>query len=69
MTAKGKATKGRNVEKLFYLRKKTLMIMNLYLAVLHLLKKYVMLFQAKEPLMHKLHDQQISSLVLLSPSA
>lgn len=58
MTAEGKARKGRIVEKLFYLRKKTLMIMNLYSAVLPLLKKYVMLFQAKEPLMHKLHDQQ-----------
>ena len=34
------------------------MILHFYIAALPLLKKYVCLFQTKEPLIHKIYDEQ-----------
>ena len=45
-------------DRLFRERKTTFMIMSVYTAVLPILKKYVMLFQMTEPLVHMLHDKQ-----------
>lgn len=57
-TAEGKARKDRIVSKLFFHRRKTLLVLNFFIAALPLLKKYVCLFQTKEPMIHKLHDEQ-----------
>lgn len=58
MTDDGKKRKERITEKLFHFRRKTLMILHFYIAALPLLKKYVCLFQSKEPLIHKVYDEQ-----------
>ena len=58
MTDDGKKRKDRITEKLFYCRRKTLMTVHFYVAALPLLKKYVCLFQTKEPLIHKVYDEQ-----------
>ena len=55
--------KMRIIERLFVQRKRTMLILNLYKSVLPLLKKYVLLFEMKKPLIHKLHDQQIELLL------
>lgn len=38
--------------------KKTLLELHFYSAVLPMLKQYVLLFQSKDPKIHKLHDEQ-----------
>ena len=38
--------------------KKTLLQLHFYVATLPVLKEYVLLFQSKDPLVHKLHDSQ-----------
>lgn len=38
--------------------KKTLLELHFYAAVLPMLKHYVLLFQSKDPKVHKLHDEQ-----------
>ena len=62
MTPDGKERKDRILERLFIQRKKTLLIMSFYRSVMPLLKRYVLIFQSKEPLIHKLHDEQIQVL-------
>lgn len=54
----GKKRKNRIADKLIIHNKKTMLIMHLYMSVLPLLKEYICLFQAKEPLVHLLHNKQ-----------
>lgn len=54
----GKKRKLRLVDKLFYQRDKTLLTMNMYLSVLPMFKSFVLMFERKEPMVHRLHDEQ-----------
>ena len=58
LTEDGKARKQRIFEKVIYKWPQTKMIMEFYQSVLPMLKSYVCLFQMKQPLVHKLHDEQ-----------
>ncbi|MEL7307925.1 MAG: hypothetical protein AAGK05_08660, partial [Pseudomonadota bacterium] len=57
----GKARRERIVEKLFYKSDKTYLHLNLYIGVLSVLKEYVMFFQKKTVIIHKLHDMQMQT--------
>lgn len=57
-TKDGKDRKARLAEKCFDLRISTLVILYIFTSVLPCLKKYVMFFEKKEPMMHRFHDQQ-----------
>ena len=61
MTDKGKLRKKRIVEKIFFSCPKTLLHLSLYQSVLPIMKSYVMVFQRKETLIHKLHDNQLET--------
>ena len=58
MTDDGKNRKMRVLQRMFDSRRKTRILMHFYLASLPLLKKYVCLFESKQPQIHLLHDQQ-----------
>lgn len=58
MTDDGQNRKKRIFEKLFFYRKQTMLTVHFYSAVLPQLKQYVMLFQTKEPLIHKVYYEQ-----------
>lgn len=58
LTNDGKKRKERIFSKLYYFRKKLQLIMHFYTSVFPLLKKYVCLFQMKEPMIHKLYEEQ-----------
>ena len=58
MTPDGCARKKNITEKLFHLKLTTDMILDLYLAVLPLLKQYVVFFERAEPSIHLLLDEQ-----------
>ena len=60
MTSVGKERKQRIVGRLFYHRDDTLLQLKLFMDSLALLKEFVMLFQSIAPLIHVLHDQQLS---------
>jgi hypothetical protein len=60
MTEKGKERKQRIIEKLYFQPKKTDLHLDLYVTVLQVLKEYVMVFQATDVRIHKLHDEQLS---------
>jgi len=62
MTKDGKLRKERIVGKLFDERKKTRMLLGLYMSALNILKEYVIIFQSKEPMVHVLHDKQMQLL-------
>ena len=57
MTEDGKKRKQRVVERLFFEKKRTRLTMHFYSATLPMLKEFVVLFQAKQPLVHLLHDK------------
>jgi hypothetical protein len=57
MTTDGKNRKGRLIDRILYQRKKSRLCLEVYVAVLPLLKKYVLLFETKAPMIHKLHDE------------
>ena len=59
MTDKGKSRKKRIVEKVFFSYPTTQLQLSVYINVLPILKTYVMVFQKKETLIHKLHDNQL----------
>ncbi len=61
MTDKGKARKVRIYQKILFQREKTDMVISVYISVLPLLKEYVMVFQGKKTLCHKLHDKQMQT--------
>ena len=55
MTKDGKARKERIIDKLFYERRKTNMLISSYTAGFEILKEYTVLFQDKDPMIHILH--------------
>lgn len=57
-TDEGKKRKSRIVRKVLYEERKTKLELNFFVSVLPLLKDYVLLFQTKNPMIHKLHDEQ-----------
>ncbi|XP_076354683.1 uncharacterized protein LOC143249156 [Tachypleus tridentatus] len=61
MTEQGKARKVRIVEKILFHREKTDLLTSVYLGVLPILKEYVMVFQGKKTMCHKLHDMQMKT--------
>ncbi|KAJ8300689.1 hypothetical protein KUTeg_022208 [Tegillarca granosa] len=58
MTDDGKKRKESVCLKIFKHRRYTKLISNLYISVLPLFKKYVMLFEMKEPAIHTLYEEQ-----------
>ncbi|KAK6196348.1 hypothetical protein SNE40_001589 [Patella caerulea] len=58
MTQDGKNRKQRIAEKVIIMSQKTSLISSFYMAVLRLLKDYVLLFQKTSTLIHILHDKQ-----------
>ncbi|XP_053397560.1 uncharacterized protein LOC128556423 [Mercenaria mercenaria] len=58
MTDDGKRRKAIIVEKVLYQDRKTFLILNFYTSVLPLLKRYLLLFQSTEPMIHLIHDKQ-----------
>lgn len=58
MTEAGRYRKERIVNKLFHQESKTQLLLFLYIAVFPMLKGYVMLFQSRRPLVHRLHERQ-----------
>lgn len=57
LTVQGLARKKRIVHKLFHLYQLTILYIELYVAVLPSFKSFVLIFEQKEPLVHKLHDE------------
>ena len=57
LTDDGKTRKARIVEKVLYKSKQSQLTMSFYQSALPILKKYVCLFQSKEPLIHLVHDK------------
>ena len=60
--ADGRARKSKIVNALFYQRKYFLAVVCFYLAVFAQLQQYVLLFQKKEPMIHRLHDELLDLL-------
>ncbi|XP_052234163.1 uncharacterized protein LOC127846705 isoform X2 [Dreissena polymorpha] len=58
MTKDGQARKQRIIERLLERNTKTDLVLNFYVSVLPMLKSYIVLFETKEPLIHKLIDKQ-----------
>ena len=58
LTPEGRKRKDRIVDKIIYKEKETRLTLNFYVAVLPLLKEYVLLFQNRRPLVHRLHERQ-----------
>ncbi|KAK6189782.1 hypothetical protein SNE40_001776 [Patella caerulea] len=61
LTDDGKKRKERIVEKVLIQSKKTTLQLHFYIAALPILQKYVKVFQSKEIMIHRLHDQQLES--------
>ena len=59
MTDDGKARKERIVEKILIQEKRMKLVLNFYVSVLAMLKRYVCVFQGSQTLVHKLHDKQL----------
>ena len=60
MTPAGKQRKERIVKKLFFTKDDTLLQLKFFSSSLPLLKEFVLLFQRQDPLIHVLHDEQVS---------
>lgn len=60
VTAKGRQRKDRILDHLFIEKKRTLLQLGFYQASMLKLKQFVLKFQKKEPLIHQLHDEQLS---------
>ena len=60
LTKAGKERKERIVEKLLFNRKKTEIQLNFYVTILPLFKSFVLVFEQKEPMMHRIHDELTS---------
>ena len=61
LTEDGRDRKQRIVEKLIY-KHKSLLISNSYTTILPLFKSMVLVFEQKEPHVHKLHDMMVNNL-------
>ena len=59
LTKEGNERKGRIVEALFYYRNETLLHLNLYIEILPIFKSFVLTFEQKEPLIHRIFDEQV----------
>lgn len=59
MTPAGKQRKERIFQKIWHTEQATKLRMNFYIGILAQLTEYVKVFQGKETLVHKLHDQQL----------
>ena len=57
LTEAGKERKGRIVDRLFYQRHTTELHLNLYTYILPLIKSFVLIFEQKEPMVHRYHDE------------
>ncbi|KAK9976852.1 hypothetical protein ABG768_018673 [Culter alburnus] len=57
-TNEGKMRKARIYKKVFFEEKRTLLELHFYASLLPMLKQYTLLFQCKEPKIHRLHDEQ-----------
>ena len=55
LTDEGKERKGKIVTKLFYEKSTLLLNSNLFMSVLPLFKSFILTFEQKEPLIHRLH--------------
>ena len=62
LTEDGKDRKQRIIEKLIYKHKSLILISNCYLTILPLFKSMVLVFEQKEPQVHKLHDMMVNNL-------
>ena len=62
LTEDGKCRKQRIREKLIYKHKSLLLISNSYTTILPLFKSMVLVFEQKEPQVHKLHDMMVNNL-------
>ena len=62
LTEDGRDRKQRIVEKLIYKHKSLLLISNSYTTILPLFKSMVLVFEQKEPQVHKLHDMMVNNL-------
>ena len=59
MTNAGKCRKSRIIDKIYFKLPTTQLQISVYTNVLPILKEYVMVFQRKQTLIHKLHDHQL----------
>ena len=57
LTEAGKERKGRIVDKVFYQRLTAELHLHLYTYILPLIKSFVLVFEQKEPLVHRFHDE------------
>ena len=62
LTSDGTARKIRIVEHLFYKRRQTLVYIHLYLSVLPVFKSFILSFEQRAPMAHRLHEEQMSIL-------
>ena len=56
-TEDGKRRIQRIVEKLFYERTKTTLLMGMYIDILSVFKSFLLTLEKKEPMIHRLHDE------------
>nr|XP_019923958.2 uncharacterized protein LOC109619082 [Crassostrea gigas] len=59
MTSDGKMRKTRIFEKVLFQEKRTILVLHFYTSVFPILKEYVMMFQTKQPMVHRLYDKQL----------
>jgi hypothetical protein len=57
LTTDGKTRKERIVNKVLYCYRETMLHINLYMALLPIFKSFLLTFQLKEPMVHRLHDE------------
>ena len=62
LTDDGKAQKHRVVQKLFYTRENTFLYIYMYLSVLPLMKSFILTFEQKSPMIHRMHYEQLTLL-------
>ena len=61
LTVDGRKRKACIVDKILYQSMKTELLLHPYMSVLPLMKKYVMMFQGKDTLIHELHHHQLET--------
>ena len=61
LTDKGKERKGKIVTKLLYEKSTLLLNSNLFISVLPLFKSFILTFEQKEPLIHRLHRSLVEN--------
>ena len=61
LTEDGKDRKQRIIEKIIYKHKTLILLANCYTSILPLFKSLVLVFEQKEPQMHKIHDTMVNN--------